>query len=91
MGAVRLVVFGFVFLSIVYWLVSIYSRSVRRERLENSWSADHPNDDDSDARRTFIDEGMADYQTGLRRKLILLVYIIPVLLVIAALFFTNAN
>ena len=31
---IRLVVFGFVGLSVVYFVVSIYSQSVRREKLE---------------------------------------------------------
>jgi len=90
-GAVRLVVVGFVVLSVVYWLVSIYSRSIRREKLEDRWSDNHPGDDDSEARTSYIDLGMAEYETGLRRKLILLVYIIPTLLVIGTLFVINAN
>ena len=39
-GLVRAAVLGFLALSVVYVLVSIYSRSVRRERLEKSWDSD---------------------------------------------------
>ena len=37
MGFIRLVIFGFVGLSVIYVLLSIYSRSIRREKLENEW------------------------------------------------------
>ncbi len=90
-GALRLLVFGFVGLSVVYWVVSLYSRSVCRERLENEWAEDHPGEENSLERDAFIEEGMLSYQSGLRRKLILLVYIIPALLVAVAVVVTNAN
>ena len=77
MAFLRLLVLGFILLSVVYVAVSIYSRSVRREKLENRWAEDHPGGDDSAARDAYIEQGMIDYQNGLRRKLILLVYIIP--------------
>jgi len=50
----RLAVFGFIGLSVVYVLMSIYSRSVRREELEKSWAADHPDGGDPDGRDAFI-------------------------------------
>ena len=81
MAFVRLVVFGFIALTVVYVLVSLYSRSVRREKLENLWAEEHPGSEDMAARAAFIESGMQRYQNGLRRRLILLVYIIPVLLV----------
>ena len=34
MSFVRLVVFGFLALSVIYLCVSLYSRSIRREKLE---------------------------------------------------------
>ena len=42
MALIRLIFFGFIGLTIVYFLVSIYSRSVRREKLEKAWAEDHP-------------------------------------------------
>lgn len=72
-GFLRLAVFGFVGLSVVYVLVAIYSRSVRREWLEKRFDrGDVPGD-----RATYIREGMQAYERGLRKKLIWLVYIIP--------------
>lgn len=81
MNFVRLVVFGFIFLSVVYLLVSIYSRSIRREKLEDEWDEEIKQGD----RDAFIAEGMKDYEGSLRKKLILLIFIVPIC-VVAALF-----
>lgn len=83
MAFVRLVVFGFIGLTIVYFLVSIYSRSVRREKLEKAWAEEHPGNGNLAERDAFVAEGLTQYDEGLRPKLILLVYIIPVVLVAA--------
>ncbi len=81
MGLIRLVVFGFAALTVIYFAVSWYSRSVRREKLENEWDADHPEGGDAAARDAFIEKGMAEYHSSIRPKLILLVYVIPILAV----------
>ncbi len=78
-GLVRLAVFGFVALTVIYLLVSLYSRSVRREKLEKAWDTDPAREGaPADARAAFIDQGMADYRQSLRRRLIVLVYILPI-------------
>lgn len=89
MAFLRLIVFGFLALSVVYVAVRFYSRSVRREKLEKHWAEEHPGEDDSPERSAYIETGMRDYQHGLRRKLILLVYIIPAVTVAALFYFTN--
>jgi hypothetical protein len=91
MGLIRLVVFGFIGLSVVYFAISVYSRSIRREKLEDQWAEDNPGDSDSVERENFIESGMAEYNAGIRPKLILLVYVIPALLVIASLIIRNTN
>jgi hypothetical protein len=91
MGLIKLLVVGFVLLTVVYWTVWLYSRSVRREKLENAWAADNPEGGDETARETYIEEGMKDYHASIRPKLILLVYIIPAALVVAVLILTNWN
>jgi len=90
-GAIRLIVYGFLALSVVYVAVSIYSRSVRREKLEEEWAETHPDEIDSPARSTFIEDGMKAYQNGLRRKLILLVYIIPAIAIAVTMYLINAT
>jgi len=88
---IRLAVVSFVLMTVVYFLVSIYSRSVRREKLEKRWDAEPPEGADAAARDAYIEQGMQDYQSGLRPKLILLVYVIPAVFVIGALIVTNWN
>lgn len=115
---VELVVYAFIALSIVYVLVSIYSRSVRREKLEKAWDADHadttgdaaaPVDADprdaaatgdpvatgdrratgDTARSAYIEAGMRAYAHSLRARLIVLVYIIPLALFVALIYYNS--
>ena len=81
----RLVFFGFIGLTVVYWLVAIYSRSVRRERLEKEYDAGDVEGDRDD----YIKAGMDQYEHGLRRKLIVLVYIIPAVVVAVTVYFVD--
>lgn len=89
MGLIRLVFFGFLGLSVVYFMISIYSKSVRREKLEDRWSEDNPDSKDETARKAFVDRGMHEYNTGIRPKLILLVYVIPTIIVAVIHFLTT--
>jgi Ca2+/Na+ antiporter len=91
-GLVRAAVFGFLALSVVYVMVSIYSRSVRRERLEKEWDTDPAREGLTKAERdAYIATGMAEYQGGLRRKLIALVYVIPALAFGVIVYVVNAQ
>ncbi len=81
----RLVFFGAIGLTVVYWLVAIYSRSVRRERLEKEFDAG----DVEGSRDDHIKIGLDAYEHGLRRKLIVLVYIIPALIIAVTVYFVN--
>jgi len=89
MAFVRLVVFGFLILTVLYLCISLYSRSVRREKLEKQWDANPPEDATPDTRAAFVADGMKAYEAGLRKKLILLVYIIPPVVVGAIIYFIN--
>ena len=81
----RLAFFGFLGLSVVYWLVAIYSRSVRRENLEKQFDAGGV----EGSRDDYIKAGLDAYEHGLRRKLIVLVYIIPAIIVAVTVYFVN--
>lgn len=89
MSFVRLVVFGGLVLAVIYLCVSLYSRSIRREKLENQWDANPPEDATPDMRASFIANGMAVYESGLRKKLILLIFVIPPLVVASIIYFIN--
>ena len=81
----RLVVFGFLILSVIYLVVSLWSRATRRRKLEQEWEAsDRPGD-----KETYVSEGMAQYEQSLRRKLILLIYVVPVVAIAAIIYVTN--
>lgn len=89
-GMLRAGVLAFVLLTVVYIMVSIYSRSVRREKLEDEWDTDPAREGAAkDAREAYIEAGMVAYRGGLRRKLILLVYIIPMAVVLATVYAVN--
>ena len=83
MGLIRLIFFGAVVLTVVYWAVSAYSRSVRREKLEKVWLSNYPNGGIPAERDAFIEEGVKEYSASMRPKLIALVYVVPAILVIA--------
>lgn len=82
---IKLVFFGFIGLTVIYWLVAVYSRSVRRERLEKEFDAGGVDGDRDD----YIKTGLQAYEHGLRRQLIVLVYIIPAAVVAVTVYFVN--
>lgn len=77
MAIVRLFIIGFITLSVVYVCVSLYSRAVRREKLERAWEEDGAQGD----RDAYVRAGLVDYDGSLRRRLILAVYVIPAILI----------
>ncbi|PYC47203.1 hypothetical protein DI396_11650 [Litorivita pollutaquae] len=91
-GFVRLAIVGIIGLTAIYFIVSLYSRSVRREKLEKRWDAAHENAPlgaDDPARNAYIEDGMASYEGSLRKKLILLIFVLPVVAVIALVYLNN--
>ena len=91
-GILRILVFAFIGLSVVYLLVSIYSRSVRREKLEKAWDGDPAREGAAKADRdAYIADGMAVYEQSLRKRLIWLVYILPGVAVAIIIYAVNWN
>lgn len=85
LGAARLLVIAFVVLTVVYICLSLYSRAVRKDKLRAEWDENGgPGDRDS-----FVQNGLEAYDGSLRRKLILGVYVVPILIVTAIIYFTN--
>ena len=81
----RLVVFGFLILSVIYIVVSFWSRATRRRKLEREWEVTgRPGD-----KETYMTEGMEQYDRSLRRKLIVLIYVVPVVAIAAIIYVTN--
>ncbi len=86
---VRFGVVGFVVLTVIYWLVVTYSRSVRRERLEDWWEELDEEEKAETDRETYVEEGMAEYEASFRPKLIFLVYVIPAIAVATLIYIIN--
>ena len=89
MAFLRLMLLGLIVCTAAYLLISVYSRSVRREKLEKRWDADHAGQPDPEARRTYVETGMARYEKGFRKKLIWLVYIVPLVIMAVIYYLTN--
>lgn len=84
-GFVNLAVFGLLGLTVLYVLLSIYLRSLERERLEKQWDAGGiPGDREDHIRR-----GLDAHRHGLRVRLLWLVYIIPIAVVSALVWILN--
>lgn len=81
----RLIVVGFVVLTIIYVCVSFWSRAVRRGKLRQQWDQEGMSGD----KTAFVEQGLQDYDGSLRRKLILGVYVVPVLVVTTIVYMTN--
>lgn len=82
---IRLVLIGFILLSVVYVGLSFWSRQMRRSKLRRQWEEEGLTGD----REAWIREGLEDYDDSFRRKLILLVYIVPVVLVAYIIYAVN--
>ncbi|MDO6591043.1 hypothetical protein DS901_15960 [Loktanella sp. D2R18] len=91
MAFVRLIVFGLFAMTVLYWMIAIYSRSVRRERLEKEYIAENPGNIDQDAHDAYVEAGMTAYNNSLRPKLIGLVYVVPTIVIITIVYVMNAN
>lgn len=78
-GLIRLGILGLVGLAVLYFTVRAYARSVHRERLEKEWDASPPAGQGATERGLYIESGMQAYEHGLRRRLIWLVVILPVI------------
>ncbi|WP_102225493.1 hypothetical protein [Acidimangrovimonas sediminis] len=88
MGFVRAVVLGLAVLTVLYLLIAAYFRSVARERLERDWEEQYPGLE-GDARDEYIESGMKEYHGSLRRRLILGVYVVPIVAVAVIAYFVN--
>ncbi|MEO0675948.1 MAG: hypothetical protein AAFR53_05130 [Pseudomonadota bacterium] len=69
----RLFIIVMVISTILYISISIYSRAVRRQKLERQWQADLMVGN----RDAWLRQELAKYDRSLRRRLILLVYALP--------------
>lgn len=81
----RLVVFGFIALSVIYLWVSLVARARQRRALRAEWDEKGLTGD----RDAFVMAGMQVYERSLRHRLIVLIYVIPVIAVGVVIYITN--
>ncbi len=85
MGLLRIFGLAFLALSVIYVSVSLYSRAVRKEKLRQAWIEDgSPGDRDA-----YVREGLSEYDVSFRRRLILGVYVVPMVIVATILYLVN--
>lgn len=84
-GWIRLAVVGYVALTVVYFVMKIYLRSVHRENLEKEFDVG----DGMGDRSAHIERGMAHYDKSLKKRLLWLIYIIPTVAVVVTIYILN--
>jgi len=85
LGFLRLFFFLMIGLTVVYGAVSLYSREMRRAKLKRRWAEKGLTGD----RAAFIQRGLRQYDHSLRRRLILLVYVVPLGLIATLIYMVN--
>lgn len=76
--------------ALFYVLLTIYLRSLERERLEEAWDAVNPGrGGDSPARRAFVERRMADFHRTLRARLVALVLVLPFVAIMGIVYVVN--
>ncbi|WP_417280619.1 hypothetical protein [Celeribacter sp.] len=85
LGFLRFLIIGFVVMTLFYGLLTIYVRSLTRERLEDDWEKEGSIGE----RDAYVEEGIKAYERSFRPKLLLLVYILPLIVFGAIFYVTN--
>ncbi|EAQ03190.1 hypothetical protein OB2597_13638 [Pseudooceanicola batsensis HTCC2597] len=76
-----------VVLTAIYITLSLWSRQVRKAKLRKAWEAgDREFGDD---RESYVRRGLEAYDDSFRRKLILLVYVVPVAVIAYIIYAVN--
>ena len=81
----QLLIGGFIGVTVLYGLLSVYSRSIHREKLENEFDAGEI----AGLREDFVRQGMMEYDHSLRKRALRLIYVIPVVLIVVIAYVVN--
>ena len=81
----QLLIGGFIGVTVLYGLLSVYSRSIHREKLENEFDAGAI----AGLREDFVRQGMMEYDQSLRKRALRLIYVIPVVLIVVIAYVVN--
>lgn len=87
---IRLILVVILIEGVFYILLSLYIRSLRRERLEEHWDRRHPESTGyGPDRREFVDRSMARFRKSLQSRLLLLVFVLPTLAIMVIVWLVN--
>jgi hypothetical protein len=86
MRLVRIYLIAFVVLTVFYGLLRVYSRSLRKEKLEKRWEAEKP---EGTHKATYVAEGLAEYDKSVRPKLFAVVFVIPFIVIGITIYMVN--
>ena len=86
-GFLRLLFLLLILLSLAYVLISLYARSLARERLERRWEA-RPH---AGQREDFIRAGLRLYDKSARRRILRAIWIVPPVTIAVLIWMTNFN
>ncbi|MDO5612031.1 MAG: hypothetical protein Q4G14_02165 [Paracoccus sp. (in: a-proteobacteria)] len=76
--------------ALFYVLLSLYIRSLRREKLEEEWDRRHPDRaGDSRERKDFVRRSMVGFEKTLKARLVGLVFVVPTLAIMAIIYYVN--
>ncbi len=81
----QLLIGGFIGVTVLYGLLSVYSRSIHLEKLENEFDAGGI----AGLREDFVRQGMMEYDHSLRKRALRLIYVIPVVLIVVIAYVVN--
>ena len=81
----QLLIGGFIGVTVLYGLLSVYYRSLHREKLENEFDAGGI----EGFREDFVRQGMLKYDHSLRKRALRLIYVIPVVLIVVIAYVVN--
>lgn len=77
MSFIRMILLWFIVASVLFLMLSVYLRSLTREKLEKAWDAENPEGGDAAERSAYIEAGMEAYRTGFWPKLLWFIYLVP--------------
>lgn len=87
---IRLILFLLIIEAVFYLLLRVYIRSLRRERLEETWDTRHPvMPGNTPARREFVRRSMTGFDRTMRSRLLLLVFVLPNLAIMGIIYWVN--
>lgn len=90
MKFIRLIAIVIAIEALFYVLISIYVRSLQRERLEERWDKRHPDRaGHSPERREFVRKAMVGFDKTLKARLVALVFVLPNIALAAIVYYVN--